>query len=99
MTLSVTEALPVCFLAPVRRGNLTGVREGVTLGLVNVVSIVSYLVALEELAGVVVFPIRAAAGLILNTIFAVWVWNDRFSNRTTVGMCIALLGPIVVTVK
>ena len=89
----------LCFLSPVWRANLTGVREGVTLGLVNVVSIVSYLVTLEELAGVVVFPIQAAAGLILNTIFAVWVWNERFSNRTIVGMCIALLGLIVVNVK
>ena len=88
----------LCFLSPVWRANLTGVREGVTLGLVIVVSIVSYLVALEELAGVVVFPIQAA-GLILNTIFAVWVWNERFSNRTIVGMGIALLGLIVVNVK
>ncbi len=89
----------LCFLSPVWRANLTGVREGVTLGMVNVVSIVSYLVALEELAGVVVFPIQAAAGLILNTIFAVWVWNERFSNRTIVGMGIALLGLIIVNVE
>ena len=89
----------LCFISPVWRENRTGVVDGVKLGLVNVVSIVSYLVALEELAGVVVFPIQAAAGLILNTLFAVWVWKERFSNKTMVGMAIAVLGLIFVNVK
>ncbi len=89
----------LCFVSPTWRRNLTGVRDGVVLGLVNVVSIVSYLVALEELAGVVVFPIQAAAGLLLNTIFAVLVWNERFSNRTIVGMGVALLGLVFVNVE
>ncbi len=66
------------------------------LGLVNVVSIVSYLVALEQLAGIVVFPIQASAGLVLNTLFAVWVWDERFHNRTIVGMATAMLGLIFV---
>jgi drug/metabolite transporter (DMT)-like permease len=86
----------LCFLSPVWRENRTGAWDGVKLGLVNVVSIVSYLVALEELAGVVVFPIQAAAGLVLNTLFAVWVWHERFSTRTMVGMGIAMLGLIFV---
>jgi drug/metabolite transporter (DMT)-like permease len=89
----------LCFLSPVWRENMTGVKDGVVLGLVNVVSIVSYMIALEELAGVVVFPIQAAAGLILNTVFAVWVWHERFSRRTMFGMGIALLGLIFVNVE
>lgn len=88
----------LCFVSPVWRRNLTGVREGIVLGLVNVVSIVSYVVALEQLAGVVVFPIQAAAGLLLNTLFAVWVWDERFTNRTIAGMGIAALGLIFVNV-
>ena len=89
----------LCFISPVWRENRTGVADGVKLGLVNVVSIVSYLVALEELAGVVVFPIQAAAGLVLNTLFAVWVWKERFSKKTMLGMAIATLGLIFVNVK
>jgi len=89
----------LCFISPVWRENRTGVADGVKLGLVNVVSIVSYLVALEELAGVVVFPIQAAAGLVLNTLFAVWVWKERFSKKTMLGMAIAMLGLIFVNVK
>ncbi|MEE2753393.1 MAG: DMT family transporter [Candidatus Latescibacterota bacterium] len=87
-----------CFLSPVWRRNITGWWDGMKLGLVNVVSIVTYLVALEELAGVVVFPIQAAAGLILNTLFAVGVWHERFSSKTMVGMAIAMFGLIFVNV-
>ena len=89
----------LCFVSPVWRSNMTGFREGVILGLVNVVSIVSSLIALETLAGVVVFPIQAAAGLLLNTLFAVWVWHERFTRRTTVGMGVALLGLILVNLE
>lgn len=84
------------FIWPGWRQNLTGFRNGVVLGLVNVVSIVSYLVALEQLAGIVVFPIQASAGLVLNTLFAVWVWEERFHNRTIVGMATAMFGLIFV---
>lgn len=87
-----------CFMSPVWRENTTGVRDGVVLGLVNVVSIVSNLVALETLDGVIVFPIQASAGLTLNTVFAVWVWNERFSVRTIVGMGVALLGLVFVNI-
>lgn len=89
----------LCFLSPVWRENLTGVKDGVVLGLVNVVSIVSYLVALEELAGVIVFPIQASAGLLLNTLFAVWVWDERFTNRTLVGMGVAVVGLVFVNLE
>jgi len=89
----------LCFLSPVWRENLTGVRDGVVLGLVNVVSIVTYLVALEELAGVVVFPIQASAGLILNTVFAIWVWGERFSTRTMLGLAVAVAGLVFVNLE
>ena len=37
--------------------------------------------------------------LVLNTLFAVWVWNERFSRRTLVGTGIAMLGLFFVNVK
>ena len=67
------------------------------MGFYNVTSILTYLIALDRLSGIVVFPVQAAGGLALNTLFAATVWKERFARRTQLGIGIAVVGlpPVV----
>ncbi len=80
------------FLWPRWRVSYSGAWDGVKMGIVNVASIVTMLVALEQVAGVVVFPVQASAGLLLNSLFAAAVWHERLTRRTWLGMGVAAFG-------
>ena len=86
------------FVSPEWRRDLSGTKNGIRLGLVNVASIVTYLIALEQVPGIIAFPIQAAGGMVLNTLWAAWVWEERFAGRTILGMVIAVLGLVLVNV-
>jgi len=83
---------------PAWRTQWSGVRDGLRLGLVNVAAILTHLVALEQVAGTVVFPVQAAGGLVLSALFAAAVWKERFGNRTLVGMGLAAVGLAMVNI-
>ncbi len=80
------------FLSPAWRKEWVGVWDGVKMGFFNVTSILAFLIALEQVPGVVVFPVQACGGLLLNTLFAAVVWHERFVRRTLVGMGVAAAG-------
>ena len=84
------------FLLPAWRENLTGFRDGVQLGLINVASITTHVMALEQVDGIIAFPVQAAGGMTLNTLFAAWVWGERFASKTIIGMVIAALGLVLI---
>ena len=84
---------------PAWRKTWVGMWDGIKMGLVNVASILAYLLALEQLDGVVVFPVQAVGGLMVNTLFAAVVWNERFVRLTLVGMGVAAVGLVLVNVK
>jgi drug/metabolite transporter (DMT)-like permease len=69
------------------------------MGFFNVTSILALLIALERVPGVVVFPVQASGGLLLNTLFAAVFWHERFVRRTLVGMGIAGVGLALVNLK
>ncbi|MDA0745276.1 MAG: hypothetical protein O2954_02085 [bacterium] len=87
------------FVSPVWRRQRTGMWDGVKMGFFNVTSIVAFLVALEQVSGVVAFPVQAAGGLLVNTLFAATVWHERFVRRTQVGMAVAAVGLVLVNLK
>lgn len=80
------------FLFPRWRRPFSGVWDGVKMGVVNVTSIITMLVALEQVPGVVVFPVQASAGLLLNSLFAAAVWHEELTRRTWAGMGVAAFG-------
>jgi multidrug transporter EmrE-like cation transporter len=80
------------FLSPRRRRSLSGGWDGVKMGIVNVSSIITMLVALEQVRGVVVFPVQTSAGLVLNSLFAALVWHERLTRKTWIGMGVAAFG-------
>ena len=84
------------FLLPAWRENLSGVTDGVQLGLVNVASITTHVMALEQVDGIIAFPIQAAGGMTLNTLFAAWIWGERFAGKTIIGMAIAVIGLVLI---
>ena len=86
----------VSFISPSWRGTWAGLSDGVKLSFVNVLGILAFLVALDEVAGVIAFPVQAVGGLLLNTLFAAWVWRERFVRRTLIGMGIAAIGLVFV---
>jgi drug/metabolite transporter (DMT)-like permease len=87
------------FLSRTWRSDFGGVWDGVKVGIVNVVALICSIVALEQLSGVVAFPVQAVGGLLLNTLFAAVVWHERFARRTLIGMAIASLGLALVNVQ
>ncbi|MCZ6632337.1 MAG: hypothetical protein O7G87_02965 [bacterium] len=87
------------FVFPFWRTSFQGVWDGVKLAVVNVVSILAFLVALDQVVGVVAFPVQAVGGLLANTLFAAAVWQERFARMTLVGMGIAVMGLVLVNVK
>lgn len=87
------------FLSPQWRNDLSGTAYGVRLGVINVGSIVSHVVALEQVPGVIAFPVIAAGGMLLNTLFAAWVWEERFVRKTIAGMVIAVVGLVLVNIE
>ena len=86
------------FLHPNWRITWEGTGDGLRLGVVNVASILTYLVALEEVPGVIAFPVQAVGGMVLNTLFAAIVWRERFVQKTLMGLGIAVVGLLLVNV-
>jgi drug/metabolite transporter (DMT)-like permease len=87
------------FLSPRWRRNRSGVWGGVKMGFFNVTSIVAYLIALEQVPGVVAFPVQASGGLLLNTAFAAIVWRERFAGHTLAGMGLGAVGLVLVNLN
>lgn len=82
----------ITFLAPVNRKQWRGAWHGVKVGVFNAVANVAFLIALEQISGVVAFPVQAVGSLLLNTLFAAVVWHERFLRRTLAGIGLAALG-------
>jgi drug/metabolite transporter (DMT)-like permease len=87
------------FILPAWRTHSRGLVDGVKMGFMNVISILAYLIALEQVSGVVVFPVQAAGGILANTLFAAVVWKERFIKKTIVGMGVAVVGLVLVNLN
>ena len=88
----------LAFLDPAWRQDLSGVADGVRLGLINVASITFQVMALEQVDGIIAFPVQAAGGMTLNTLWAAWIWGERFAGKTIAGMAIAVVGLVLINV-
>ena len=72
--------------------------HGVVLGLVAVLANYALVVAVGRLDGFVVFPVFWAGTLLVVSIIAMALWRERYNVRAVVGMIVALLTVIFISV-
>lgn len=69
---------------------------GIVLGLTNAVANVTFLDALRQLPGVIVFPFYSAVGLVVAVVAAWLIWGERISRRETLGLALAIIAVVLV---
>jgi drug/metabolite transporter (DMT)-like permease len=84
------------WLAWSRRCGMAELRWGAALGLVNIITGVMLLAALDALPGAVVFPVFAALGLALTTGFAAWAWREVPGKLGQAGIAIAVVAAVLI---
>jgi len=52
--------------------------------------------SLDSLPGIVVFPVKSAAGLVLTAIGAVVVWRERLTKRQACGIALAAVSAVLI---
>ncbi len=81
------------------RFTLRDVVGGIALGIPNFFSIHLILVALQEgLPPAVVFPVLNVATIVLGTILAVTLFGERLSDKQWVGMALAVVAIVLITI-
>jgi drug/metabolite transporter (DMT)-like permease len=69
---------------------------GAVLGVVNLGTKVSMVLALGALPGIVVFPVSTAGTVILTAILSMILWNERYGPRAVLGLLSALAGIVTI---
>lgn len=72
------------------------IKYGVSLGLVNVVACVTFLFALGQLPGFIVFPSISIGGILLASLLAMFLWGERYRGLALWGMALAVLALILI---
>ena len=80
-----------------RRISAGDIAHGGPLGIVAVLANYTLVVAIGRLDGVVVFPVFWAGTILLVSISAMILWRERYSVRAMIGMMVALLTVIFVS--
>ena len=68
---------------------------GIVVGTVNIAQIWVPLAALEQVPGVLAFPLSAAGGLALSALGARLLWQERVGPRAGAGIGLALLAAVL----
>jgi drug/metabolite transporter (DMT)-like permease len=77
-------------------------REAVTgtmLGASNVLANLPILLALQAQTGTTVFSTRTSAAVVVTVLTSMWVWHERLSRRTMIGIGVAAIALILVTLN
>lgn len=72
---------------------------GLALGVVNMLQLVCLLLALQQLPGVVVFPVSASLGIVVNTFASMLFWKERPPLAGWLGIALAILAVILLNLK
>jgi drug/metabolite transporter (DMT)-like permease len=85
-------AIPSVLLLLIRRRKISGLELlfGIGLGASNILQSHFTLKALDTLEGFVVFPVSSAGGLLLTTVVACTILDERLNQRTRWGIAIAI---------
>jgi len=84
-----------CWLGFSRRCTWREFASGIPLGVVNLLTGLAVIYALDTLPGSVVFPVFAALGLALTTGFAACVWHETPGKLGKAGIGVALVAVVV----
>ncbi len=69
---------------------------GIGLGVVNALANLSFVAALRELPGVLVFPFHSAVGLAVTVIAARLIWKERGTRLETAGILVSLVAAVLI---
>lgn len=72
---------------------------GLALGLVNMLQLVCLLLALQQLPGIIVFPVSASLGIVVNTLASMLFWKERPPLAGWLGIALAILAVILLNLK
>lgn len=72
---------------------------GALVGVVNIAQIWVLLPALDQVPGVLAFPLAAAGGLALSTLGAYFMWHERVGRRAGIGIGLAMLAAALANVR
>jgi drug/metabolite transporter (DMT)-like permease len=75
---------------PSVRGVWPAIGLGMITGLCNIGQLAAFLRGLAVVPGIIAFPVTAAGGLLLVTVFGRIAWNERIAGRAGAGIVLAL---------
>ncbi len=79
------------------RSPATGI--GFAMGLCNVLAAWCFIKVLEILPGIVFFPVKAACGVVLTALLAVFLWKEKLTRRQVAGIVLGTLIAVLVTLS
>lgn len=87
-----TPALLGIVILGVRRQEQSGDdrRVGLMMGTAGAISMVFFLLALQGMSGIVVFPVRSLGNLLLTAVFSIVAWRERLSTSQKIGIGLSL---------
>jgi drug/metabolite transporter (DMT)-like permease len=69
---------------------------GMITGLCNIGQLAAFLRGLAVVPGIIAFPVTAAGGLLVVTVFGRLAWNERIAGRAGAGIVLALAAVVLV---
>lgn len=66
-------------------------RIGGFMGFSSAISSIFFLIALESVPGIIVFPARSIGNLILTALFSILVWKDKLTTHQMIGMVLSII--------
>jgi uncharacterized membrane protein len=66
-------------------------RVGFMMGAAGAISMVFFLLALQGLSGIVVFPVRSLGNLVVTAVFSIIAWRERLSISQKIGIGLSLI--------
>jgi drug/metabolite transporter (DMT)-like permease len=71
-------------------------RIGAAMGVLNLLGTWAFVMALDALPGIVVFPIKAASGVGLTALAAIAVFGERITARQALGIAVGIASAVLV---
>jgi multidrug transporter EmrE-like cation transporter len=89
----------IVWLSYPNRFSSAGFFWGFVLGLSNTMANKFLLQALEDLPGVIVFPVVSAFSLVLTVLFATLVWREKLHRPALCGIALAVVAIALVNIR
>ncbi|MFH1085145.1 MAG: hypothetical protein V1772_05235, partial [Chloroflexota bacterium] len=98
LAILFASAMVVTFInwLPRRAGSARGdILYGIALGLCNTVSNVGLVAALHQLPGMIVFPLYSVGGVVVASVAARLLWQERMTRVEATGVAVALAAVVL----